>query len=447
MDGNNRNVFWGLVIKPGKRYETTVQEPFRITKACIEPATVKDGKVTSVYVENDINEEFIIANLNLKNFNEGLDLSFNEGEKICFKVDGSGTVHLTGNLLDDPPPTEMFDMDDSEDDSEAMEDSEDEAIDAGDKIKEVSDKEAAKMLKRKKEQAQAENGKRKKAKVSENGDSTIDTTVGDLDDTNNFAEEEDSEDDDDDDESDDDSDEATTDATTDFADTTAADDDSDDDDDDDSDEESEEESKPEPKKTKQKEETPKKEKEGKSKDVKTPKQESKTPKSDKKFESGKTPKQEAKTPKQEAKTPKQEAKTPKQEGKTPKQETKTTKDDSKTPGKTPKRTIKGGIQVEDIKEGSGPECKAGSSVGMYYEGRLKTNNKKFDGLKAGDPFKFKLGKGEVIKGWDLGILGMKVGGKRRLTIPPKLAYGEAGAKPDIPPNSTLVFEIECKFVK
>merc|ERR1712227_1168361 len=211
-------------------------------------------------------------------------------------------------------------------------------------------------------------------------------------------------------------------------------------DDDDSDEESEEESKPEPKKTKQKEETPKKEKEGKSKDVKTPKQESKTPKSDKKFESGKTPKQEAKTPKHEAKTPKQE-------GKTPKQETKTTKDDSKTPGKTPKRTIKGGIQVEDIKEGSGPECKAGSSVGMYYEGRLKTNNKKFDGLKAGDPFKFKLGKGEVIKGWDLGILGMKVGGKRRLTIPPKLAYGEAGAKPDIPPNSTLVFEIECKFVK
>ena len=391
--------------------------------------------------------------------------------KLCFHVclflvDGSGTVHLTGNLLDDPPPTEMFDMDDSEDDSEAMEDSEDEAIDAGDKIKEVSDKEAAKMLKRKKEQAQAENGKRKKAKVSENGDSTIDTTVGDLDDTNNFAEEEDSEDDDDDDESDDDSDEATTDATTDFADTTAADDDSDDDDDDDSDEESEEESKPEPKKTKQKEETPKKEKEGKSKDVKTPKQESKTPKSDKKFESGKTPKQEAKTPKQEAKTPKQEAKTPKQEGKTPKQETKTTKDDSKTPGKTPKRTIKGGIQVEDIKEGSGPECKAGSSVGMYYEGkfnrlsisitlltrphivgRLKTNNKKFDGLKAGDPFKFKLGKGEVIKGWDLGILGMKVGGKRRLTIPPKLAYGEAGAKPDIPPNSTLVFEIECKFVK
>lgn len=85
MEAGNRNVFWGLVIKPGKRYETEVQEPFRITKACIEPATAKDGRVTSVYVECDNNEEFIIANLNLKNFNEGLDLSFNEGEKICFK--------------------------------------------------------------------------------------------------------------------------------------------------------------------------------------------------------------------------------------------------------------------------------------------------------------------------------------------------------------------------
>ena len=80
-------------------------------------------------------------------------------------------------------------------------------------------------------------------------------------------------------------------------------------------------------------------------------------------------------------------------------------------------------------------------------GRLKTNNKKFDGLKDGAPFKFKLGKGQVIKGWDLGVMGMKVGGKRRLTIPPKFAYGASGAPPDIPPNSTLVFDIECKFVK
>ena len=96
-------------------------------------------------------------------------------------------------------------------------------------------------------------------------------------------------------------------------------------------------------------------------------------------------------------------------------------------------------------------------------GRLKSNNKKFDGLKDGKPFKFKLGSGQVIKGWDLGVMGMKVGGKRKLTIPPKLGYGQhrqtgntVGPRissfsrilfADIPPNSTLVFDIECKFVK
>jgi len=108
--------------------------------------------------------------------------------------------------------------------------------------------------------------------------------------------------------------------------------------------------------------------------------------------------------------------------------------------------VKGGVQIEDIKVGNGPEAKVGNKVGMYYEGRLKSNNKQFDANKSGKPFSFKLGKGDVIKGWDVGVLGMKVGGKRRLTIPPKMAYGESGAPPDIPPHSTLVFEVECKHV-
>merc|ERR1711892_760052 len=134
--------------------------------------------------------------------------------------------------------------------------------------------------------------------------------------------------------------------------------------------------------------------------------------------------------------PKQEVKTPKLESKTPKEE-----------AKTPKRTLKGGVVAEDIIEGTGPECKPGNMVGMYYEGRLKSTNKKFDGLQSGKPFKFKLGSGQVIKGWDVGVLGMKEGGKRKLIIPPQLGYGAQGAAPDIPPNATLVFDIECKLVK
>ena len=83
---------------------------------------------------------------------------------------------------------------------------------------------------------------------------------------------------------------------------------------------------------------------------------------------------------------------------------------------------------------------------MRYVGRL-TNGKQFDANMTGKPFSFKLGKGEVIAGWDEGIKGMQVGGQRRLTCPPKLAYGKAGAPPDIPSNSTLVFDVKLLEIK
>ena len=85
-------------------------------------------------------------------------------------------------------------------------------------------------------------------------------------------------------------------------------------------------------------------------------------------------------------------------------------------------------------------------VGMFYEGKLKSNGKTFDKNLGGKPFKFRLGAGEVIKGWDVGLDGIKVGGKRRLTIPASFAYGKQGAAPEIPPNATLVFDVECKAV-
>ena len=100
------------------------------------------------------------------------------------------------------------------------------------------------------------------------------------------------------------------------------------------------------------------------------------------------------------------------------------------------------LQIEDMKAGEGPEAKAGDSVTVHYVGTL-TNGSKFDSSRdRGKGFVFTLGKGMVIKGWDQGVAGMKVGQLRKLTIPADLAYGAAGFPPVIPPNSTLVFEVE-----
>ncbi len=103
--------------------------------------------------------------------------------------------------------------------------------------------------------------------------------------------------------------------------------------------------------------------------------------------------------------------------------------------------------IEDLTVGSGDEAVAGKSVLVHYTGWL-TNGSKFDSSKdRGEPFDFRLGAGQVIPGWDDGVTGMKVGGKRKLTIPPEMAYGSRGAGGVIPPNATLVFEVELLAVR
>jgi FKBP-type peptidyl-prolyl cis-trans isomerase len=105
------------------------------------------------------------------------------------------------------------------------------------------------------------------------------------------------------------------------------------------------------------------------------------------------------------------------------------------------------LQIENLREGDGAEAKAGTSVSVHYVGTL-TDGKKFDSSRdRGQPFNFKLGAGQVIKGWDQGVAGMRVGAMRRLTVPPQLAYGDRGFPPVIPPGSTLVFEVELLDVK
>jgi FKBP-type peptidyl-prolyl cis-trans isomerase len=122
---------------------------------------------------------------------------------------------------------------------------------------------------------------------------------------------------------------------------------------------------------------------------------------------------------------------------------------STTPGTTTSSTSSvspSGLKIDDLVVGTGAEATAGKKVKVHYTGWL-TDGKKFDSsVDRGEPFEFELGAKMVIKGWDEGVAGMKVGGKRKLVIPPELAYGEKQVGP-IPPDSTLVFEVELLGVE
>ena len=124
--------------------------------------------------------------------------------------------------------------------------------------------------------------------------------------------------------------------------------------------------------------------------------------------------------------------------------TKTNMDTTKTDNSSSDMT---GLKIEDSLVGTGAEAVPGKNLSMHYVGTL-LNGTKFDSSRdRGTPFEFTLGAGQVIQGWDQGIVGMKVGGKRKLTIPASLAYGEHSPTPAIPPNSTLVFEVQLSGVK
>lgn len=100
------------------------------------------------------------------------------------------------------------------------------------------------------------------------------------------------------------------------------------------------------------------------------------------------------------------------------------------------------LQVEDLVVGTGAEAVKGKFVSVHYVGTLVSGDT-FDSSRArGEPFEFKLGAGMVIKGWDMGVAGMKVGGKRKLTVPSDLGYGDRGFPGAIPPRATLIFEVE-----
>jgi FKBP-type peptidyl-prolyl cis-trans isomerase len=113
----------------------------------------------------------------------------------------------------------------------------------------------------------------------------------------------------------------------------------------------------------------------------------------------------------------------------------------------PKGKPPAGLEIKDIKEGDGATAKAGDNVTVQYVGVSYSTGKQFDASwDSGQPFTFPLGQGQVIPGWDQGVPGMKVGGRRQLVIPPDLAYGEQGSPPAIKPNETLIFVIDLLSV-
>lgn len=105
------------------------------------------------------------------------------------------------------------------------------------------------------------------------------------------------------------------------------------------------------------------------------------------------------------------------------------------------------LQIQDLKVGLGLEAKEGSEVTVNYTGKLENDTKFDSSYDRNQPFSFTLGAGQVIEGWEKGILGMKVGGERKLTIPPQMAYGPSGIPNVIPPNAILIFEVELLEVK
>lgn len=365
-------MFLGLSVEPGKLIEQELDEFIQITNVALasfdsEERTTLVLTIQADDCDTDEPEEFTICSLQPgKIEQQSVDLGFEPGQLIGFKVVGPNTVHLTGRVLDADQDLDgmMADSDaESEDVSEdgsviMEEDDEDEEIDSdvvsGDE--QSDDEEAPKLI-----------------ELTDDAVKQLQKQIQEA---------------------------APSDAEEDEV----------------SDDEEEEVAQPEPVSQKPKEQPAKKQQE---KRVAEPKKEQ--PAKKQKVEPAAAAAATAPAPAKEQPPAKKE-------------------EESKV------RKLPNGLVIEDKTVGTGTRAKNGKRVFVRYVGKL-TNGKQFDANKSGKPFSFIVGRGEVIKGWDMGVSGMQVGGVRRLTVPAALAYGKRGAPPDIPGNATLVFDIKLLDVK
>ncbi|XP_041980404.1 46 kDa FK506-binding nuclear protein isoform X2 [Aricia agestis] len=397
-------MFWGLITEPNKRYTQVVEKPFHISQAAMDISTGdNDPCQVMVVVEG---KNYLVCTLQKnKCIQVPLDLYFKTGDSVSFLTNGKCNVHLTGYLdpeFEDEPSEE-------EDSAEEEEEEEEESPPAKNKRKldnsnEVSASKKAKALKKAEDSSDDsdEDGEDQLQKFLDGED--IDTDENDDSFKVNTSLEEDSDEESDVEEE--------------------AEDEEEDEDDDDSD-------KADTSMDTSKEETVDMSKLTKSQKKRLKKKQKEQQKQQQQPQTNGIAKKEKPADKAEKKKEKKQEQ----------------KKDVEGGDKKEKKSLSGGVFIEDLKVGAGPAAKPGKTVMVYYEGRLKQNNKMFDNCLKGPGFKFKLGAKEVISGWDIGVAGMKVGGKRKIICPPAMAYGAKGSPPVIPPNSTLVFEVELKNVK
>lgn len=389
-------MFWGLILKTNKKYSQTVQKAFHLSQAALDLSKSNGGDVQVMLTSEE--NTYLLCTLGKDRPQVALDLNFEEGDQISLATKGDGMVHLTGYLV--PTEEDMFGGlgDDEEEDEE-----EDAEVEAESPVKNGKTAKQDRIAKKVALKVNA-----KEVQLEEGEEDDMDETFELPKSAKKQGQKADSDEDDDDDDEDDSDDDDSDDEGLDESKADGEDDDDDDDEDDDDDDEGDDDD--------DDEEDDSEDEQPKAKIAKVEKKPSKQ----NGVENGKASSKELK------------------------KEEKSAGQKDEAAGKT--RTLQGGLVVEDLKVGGGAEAKPGKKVAVYYEGRLKKNNKVFDSASKGPGFKFALGRGEVIKGWDLGVAGMKVGGKRRLTVPHQLAYGTRGSPPVIPPNSTLVFDVELKNV-
>nr|UWK01890.1 FK506 binding protein [Locusta migratoria manilensis] len=399
-------MFWALVLEPGKKYAQTVSKPFHISMASLD-VVHSENELVTVNV-NFQNAEFILCNLQKnKILQTSLDLNFEAGDRIAFYTSGKGRVHLTGYLIDDDDVDDDLDIDAEAEESEEDVTPQKNAIKANkqEKRKSVGQTPGKPVLKKSKMDSEDEDGDDDGDDFDDDGDSDLES-LGDSDEEMEVESEEDDGEEDEDTEL--------------------------------------EETPPQKHQQGKKKEKQSAQKQLQDKQTNTPNEMKKKKNKGHDAATPNTPTVQANgTPETQSgkKNKKKGGETPGDKGaNTPKPP------QAGSPQTPRKKLLEGGVAVEDTVVGSGPVAKPGRFVTVYYTGRLKQNNKKFDETVQGPGFKFRLGKGEVIKGWDIGVTGMKVGGKRKLIIPPHMAYGAKGSPPVIPPNSALVFEVELKNV-